>query len=119
MVTTLPCYSDRHGITPLIPIENIYPMLKENILSHIHPLRLASLELLASSIVDKGRATEMVIQCLLGEGASLGVAGVRERSVRITGLPRIVNASDELSIDLSTRWLIGSYLSQLYNVRDN
>lgn len=102
---------DRQKFTPLIPLGDIYLLLKENILSHTHTLRLDTLKLLDSSMVDKGRANATLNQCILGESARLDISGVRERLIRITGLPRILKADDEISVDLTIRWLVGSQLS--------
>ncbi|GJJ08423.1 hypothetical protein Clacol_002639 [Clathrus columnatus] len=101
--------SNRHKIESAIPFDTVYPYLKDNILSHIHVLRLASLEFLTSSIVDSGRANGVLKQCLLGESASLDITGVRERIVRITGLPPVSKNGDDVSIDISLRWLIAQF----------
>lgn len=99
---------DRQKFTSSIPFGDIYFILKENILSHTHTLRLDTLQLLGSSIVEKGKANATLNQCILGESARLDISGVRERLVRITGLPRILKADDEISVDLTIRWLVGS-----------
>lgn len=101
-------YPNRQKAVSLIHLGDFYLLLKENIISHIHMLRLNTLQLLGSSIVNKGRANATLSQCLLGESASLDISGVRERLVRITGAARVLKVDDEISVDLTLRWLVGS-----------
>ncbi|KAF8525998.1 hypothetical protein BU17DRAFT_83502 [Hysterangium stoloniferum] len=89
-----------------IPLEDVYPYLQTSVLSHKRSLRLNALYLMISPTVEQTQSTEVFRQCLHGEEASLDVKGVRERIVKIAGLPQSVNNDDAIGADLCLRWLI-------------
>lgn len=57
----------------------------------------------SSAIVD------VLKRCLQAEEVSLDVQGVRERVLRISRLPVVIQDDDEVSADVCCRWLIGEY----------
>ncbi|KZT18582.1 hypothetical protein NEOLEDRAFT_1246369 [Neolentinus lepideus HHB14362 ss-1] len=98
----------RPSPTRKIAFEDMYPKLQDAVFSHIRGLRLSSLRLLTSPLVQ---ASESIIdalkRCLQAEEVSLDVRGVRERSVKITRLP--LSIKDDASAEAATRWLIAQF----------
>ncbi|KAF8622933.1 hypothetical protein AX15_006611 [Amanita polypyramis BW_CC] len=85
---------------------NVYPSLRDSLMSHSHSLRLAVLRLLESPFMRLPNSVrEVVKRCLQGESVSLDVQGARERVVRIGRVGQIV--ADEEGADVCTRWLLG------------
>lgn len=94
--------------TSSISFAEIYPSLQASILSHTRRLRLNTLELLTSPVVERSSSFEVIRRCLQGEDVSLDVQGVRERVLRIDGVSQILKDGDDVGADICARWLIGS-----------
>ncbi|KAG5642515.1 hypothetical protein DXG03_002616 [Asterophora parasitica] len=89
-----------------IPLEDIYSALQPALLSHSRPLRLATLRLIGSPVIQSPDGVNDVIRrCLQGEEVSLDVQGVRERVLRIGRVGQILRDGDEVGADVSARWL--------------
>jgi len=94
--------------TRSVKISEIYPSLKDSLLSHSRPLRLACLRLLDSKIVNYvDGPVEVLKRCIQGEEVPLDLQGVRERVLRIGRVCHVVG--DEKGADLCARWLIGMF----------
>ncbi|PPQ91255.1 hypothetical protein CVT25_006372 [Psilocybe cyanescens] len=92
-------------LTKTIPLHQVYPLLYNSLISHSRNLRLASLRLLDSKLVDPLHdQVEVLKRCLQGEEVSLDLQGVRERVLRIGRVGQVVG--DEKGADLCARWLI-------------
>ncbi|KAI0644852.1 armadillo-type protein [Trametes meyenii] len=90
-----------------ISLDGLYPMLETSLVSHSRSLRLETLRLLASPLVDAPPATAEVLKKVLqAEEVSVDVQGVRERVLRINRLPVVVKDDDTLGAEIATRWLI-------------
>ncbi|KAK2463026.1 hypothetical protein APHAL10511_004681 [Amanita phalloides] len=86
-------------------LADVYPFLQSSLISHSHPLRLATLRLLGSTLIQTSDSTTEIIQrCVQAEEVSLDIQGSRERVVRIGRVGQVV--ADEESADICTRWLI-------------
>ncbi|TFY61376.1 hypothetical protein EVJ58_g4545 [Rhodofomes roseus] len=93
--------------TKTVPFEELYLSLQSSILSHSRSLRLASLRLLSSPLVNADDGTsDVVLRCLQAEEISLDVQGSRERVLRINRLPVSVRNGDEPGANIAVRWLI-------------
>jgi U3 small nucleolar RNA-associated protein 20 len=91
-------------------LDNIYPILRESLLSHSRSLRLNTLRLLACKLIKSSAGEhEVVERCLQGEEVSLDVHGVRERLLRIGRVGQVVRDDDMISADLCARWLTGVF----------
>lgn len=92
-----------------IPLDSLYEDVKSSLLSHSRSLRLQTLRLLNSLLVDVPESTSYLLKKILqAEEISIDVQGVRERVLRITRLPVSVKDSDVLGADICARWLIGT-----------
>lgn len=90
-----------------IPLEEIFPSLQKSLLSHSRPLRLNTLRLLISNLINVPAGQRDVIKrCLQGEEVSLDVQGVRERVLRIGRVGQVLRDGDEMGAGLCARWLI-------------
>ncbi|KAM5545238.1 hypothetical protein V8D89_001349 [Ganoderma adspersum] len=88
-------------------LDTLYEQLKSALLSHSRLLRLSTLRLLSSPIVQATEGTiELVKKALQGEEISVDVQGVRERVLRIGRLPLAVKDGDDVAADICARWLI-------------
>lgn len=90
-----------------MPFDELYPYLRDSLLSHSRTLRLHALQLLASKAVQSWVGNDVVKRCLQGEEGSLDVQGARERVLRIGRLGQVIRDGDERAADLAVRWLIG------------
>jgi len=96
----------------LLSLDELYPFLRDSILSHSRPLRLNVLRLLVSSLVKSSPgADEVLKRCLQGEEVSLDIQGVRERVLRIGRVGQVVREEDEIGADICARWLIGQFFT--------
>ena len=92
----------------------LYEHLKPSLLSRSRSLRLQTLRLLNSSLVDVPTSTaDLLKKTLQAEEVSIDVQGVQERVLRIGRLPVVVKDGDELAADICRRWLIGVCSRQL------
>ncbi|PIL29525.1 hypothetical protein GSI_08333 [Ganoderma sinense ZZ0214-1] len=90
-----------------LPLDTVYEQLKGALLSHSRTLRLSTLRLLSSPIVQASEGTvELVKKALQAEEISVDVQGVRERVLRIGRLPLAVKDGDDIAADICARWLI-------------
>ncbi|KAI0333223.1 hypothetical protein GY45DRAFT_1319830 [Cubamyces sp. BRFM 1775] len=93
--------------SPATALDALYEPLKPSILSHSHTLRLETLRLLTSPLVQGPEgAGEVLKKALQAEEVSIDVQGVRERVLRINRLPVVVKDGDELGAEICARWLI-------------
>lgn len=89
-------------------LEDVYPLLQGSVVSHSRPLRLSSLRLLDSPLINVPPSfKEVVKRCLQGEEVSLDTQGVRERVLRIGRVGQVVKDGDDIGADLCVRWLVG------------
>ena len=89
----------------------VYEQLKGSLLSHSRLLRLSTLRLLGSPIVQASEGTiELVKKALQAEEISVDVQGVRERVLRIGRLPLAVKDGDHVAADICARSLIGVFV---------
>jgi U3 small nucleolar RNA-associated protein 20 len=88
--------------------DDLYPHLRMSLLSHQQKLRALVLRLLASKVVQKHSATDMVKSLLVAEDVSLDVQGVRERLLRMNRLVQNVPINGEADAEICTRWLTGT-----------
>ncbi|KAI0667027.1 armadillo-type protein [Trametes maxima] len=89
-----------------IPLDDLYSSLETSLLSHSRSLRLETLRLLTSPLVDAPQATaEVLNKVLQAEEVSVDVQGARERVLRINRLPAILKDDDTLGAEISARWL--------------
>ncbi|KAI0035598.1 armadillo-type protein [Vararia minispora EC-137] len=85
-------------------------ILASHIISHSHLLREAILLLLTSpSITSTPSSQHLLDKLLQAEQVSLDVAGVRERTLRITRLPQFVPEVDGPASELAVRWLVSQF----------
>ncbi|KAI0364814.1 hypothetical protein BV20DRAFT_955431 [Pilatotrama ljubarskyi] len=92
---------------PELSLDSLYPSLKTSLLSHSRSLRLQTLRLLTSPLVQAPEgASEVLKKALQAEEVSIDVQGVRERVLRINRLPIVVKDGDELAAEICARWLI-------------
>ncbi|KAI0359462.1 hypothetical protein OH77DRAFT_1472682 [Trametes cingulata] len=92
---------------PELSLDSLYPTLKTSLLSHSRSLRLQTLRLLTSPLVQTPEETSEVLKkALQAEEVSIDVQGVRERVLRINRLPIVVKDGDKLGAEISARWLI-------------
>ncbi|TFK80791.1 hypothetical protein K466DRAFT_366251 [Polyporus arcularius HHB13444] len=90
-----------------IPLDALLETLKPSLLSHSRSLRLNTLRLLTSPLVDAPEGTaEMLKKTLQAEEISIDVQGARERVLRIGRLPLVVKDGDTVAADICARWLI-------------
>lgn len=90
---------------PRIKLETLYPSLSSSISSHKRDLRLASLRLLLSSIVERTSKENLTLQgCLEAEVIDLDIAGVRERAVK---MGKVSATGEGLQIEVAGKWLTG------------
>lgn len=86
----------------------LYSGLKTSLLSHSRSLRLQTLRLLTSPLVQAAEgAAEVLSRALQAEEVSIDVQGARERVLRINRLPIVVKDGDELGAEICALWLIG------------
>lgn len=98
----------------VIPLDTIYPSLRTSLLSHSHALRLCTLRLLTSKLINSPPACQEVLKrCVQGEEVSIDVQGVRERILRIGRAGQVVRDGDDLGADILARWLVGEFLIRL------
>ncbi len=91
-----------------IPLDALLDTLKPSLLSHSRSLRLNTLRLLTSPLVDPPEGTaDMLKKTLQAEEISIDVQGARERVLRIGRLPLVVKDGDTVAADICARWLIG------------
>ena len=92
-----------------IPLDTLIQPLKPSLLSHSRSLRLNTLRLLTSPLVDVPEGTsELLKKALQAEEISIDVQGARERVLRIGRLPLAVKDGDEVAAEICARWLIGT-----------
>ena len=97
-----------------IPLDRLYENLKSSLLSHSRALRLQTLRLFGSSIIDiPPETTDLLKKALQAEEISIDVQGVRERVLRIGRLSIAVKDGDQIGADICGRWLIGTRLYTL------
>ncbi|EIW53914.1 uncharacterized protein TRAVEDRAFT_132229 [Trametes versicolor FP-101664 SS1] len=85
----------------------LYSGLKTSLLSHSRSLRLQTLRLLTSPLVQAAEgAAEVLSRALQAEEVSIDVQGARERVLRINRLPIVVKDGDELGAEICVLWLI-------------
>ncbi|RPD58084.1 hypothetical protein L227DRAFT_196304 [Lentinus tigrinus ALCF2SS1-6] len=90
-----------------IPLDTLLEPLKPSLLSHSGLLRLNTLRLLTSPLVDVPEGTaELLKKALQAEEISIDVQGARERVLRIGRLPLVVKDGDEVAAEICARWLI-------------
>ncbi|KAI9063947.1 hypothetical protein FKP32DRAFT_1603293 [Trametes sanguinea] len=93
--------------SPEIPLNTLYSPLKTSLLSHSRSLRLQTLRLLTSPLVDAPEGSaEVLRKALQAEEVSIDVQGVRERVLRINRLPVAVKDGDQQGAEICARWLI-------------
>ena len=96
-------------LTAQISAASLYDHLRPSLLSHSRRLRLATLRLLSSTVIQGEISTETLKQCLQAEEVTIDVRGVRERVMRISRMNHILKEGDEIGSELAVRWLIGSF----------
>ena len=102
----------RTGAAGGISFDELYASLQHSIISHSRLLRLSSLRVLMSPLVDcPADVQEVLKRCLQGEEVPLDVQGVRERILRIGRVGPVVKDGDKIGADLCGRWLIGTSAS--------
>lgn len=90
-------------------LDTVYEPLKTSLLSHSQSLRLNSLRLLSSSVIQGADGpAELLKKALQVEEISIDVQGVRERVLRIGRLPVAVTNGDEVAAEICARCLIGT-----------
>lgn len=77
-------------------------------MSHSQVLRLSTLHLMSSPIIEPAGCIEVVKRSLVAEQVPLSVQGVRERILRSTKVGQAVHNDDETAAELCARWLLGS-----------
>lgn len=89
---------------------SLYSELKISLLSDSRSLRLQTLRLLTSPLVQAAEgAAEVLSKALQAEEVSIDVQGARERVLRINRLPIVVKDGDELGAEICALWLIGQF----------
>ncbi|KAI0705265.1 armadillo-type protein [Cerioporus squamosus] len=90
-----------------IPLDTVLEPLNPSLLSHSRSLRLNTLRLLTSPLVDAPEGTaELLKKTLQAEEISIDVQGARERVLRIGRLPLVVKDGDQVAAEICARWLI-------------
>ncbi|KAI0628424.1 armadillo-type protein [Trametes polyzona] len=90
-----------------IPFEDLYAEIKVSLLSHSRSLRLQTLRLLTSPLVQAPEGPSNVLKkALQAEEVSIDVQGVRERVLRINRLPIVVRDGDDVGAEICARWLV-------------
>lgn len=92
-----------------LPFSVAYTQLRDCLLSHSRPLRLAALRLLTSKNLislpeDSASVSEVLKRCLQGEEAEIDVQGVRERVLRIGRVGQVVGEKE--GAEVCARWLV-------------
>lgn len=92
-----------------LPFSVAYTHLRDCLLSHSRPLRLAALRLLTSKNLislpeDSASVSEVLKRCLQGEEAEIDVQGVRERVLRIGRVGQVVGEKE--GAEVCVRWLV-------------
>ncbi|KAH9921372.1 armadillo-type protein [Amylocystis lapponica] len=103
----VPLIHASQSAAPTIALDAVYPSLQASLLSHSRPLRLYTLRLLTSQLVESPPGTlEVLRRCLHAEEVPLDVQGARERVLKIGRLPGSVKDGNEVAADICARWLI-------------
>ncbi|KAI0302300.1 armadillo-type protein [Multifurca ochricompacta] len=90
-----------------LSLEDIYPCLASNVLSHSRRSRLCALYILSSSLVRMTPSQELVLSRLLqAEEVPIDVQSSRERVLRVKQLESIIPANDTLVSELAVRWVV-------------
>ncbi|KAI0764301.1 armadillo-type protein [Trametes elegans] len=93
--------------SPALSLDDLYPQLKTSLLSHSHLLRVQTLRLLTSPLLElPEQAGEVLKKALQAEEVPLDVQGVRERVLRTSRLPIVVKDGDALGAEICARWLL-------------
>lgn len=99
----------RPSRTDKLPFSVAYTNLRDCLLSHSRPRRLAALRFLTSKGLislpeDSASVSEVLKRCLQGEEAEIDVQGVRERVLRIGRVGQVVGEKD--GAEVCARWLV-------------